>query len=105
MKPIYKFVLDEETGKITVDELTDYDKVNEKWVTKSYYRYKRNNLFYYIYDADLDKFKHGHVYSFNPDIEHAKEIIVEAIGQKLAKAQADVTRWAKVFMEIHTEIK
>lgn len=41
MKPLYKFVLDEETGKILVQEITEYD--SGKWLSNTgYLEYKEN---------------------------------------------------------------
>lgn len=104
MEPLYKFILDEETGEIRVQKITDYE--DGKWTDREkYWRFKKSGSYMYCYAKDLDRFKSSHVYSFNPDINHAKDIIVEAIGQKVAKAQAEVERWARVFKEIHIEEK
>lgn len=102
MKPLYRFTLNKETGKINVQVITEYD--SGKWLSNTgYLKYKENGIWKYCYTDKMDKFLSGHVYSFNPDPTHAKDIIVEAIGQKLAKAQKEVERWAKVFKEIHIE--
>ena len=104
MNPLYKFVLDEETYKISVQEITDYE--DGKWTDRNkYWRYKKSGSYMYCYAKDLDKFKNFHVYSFNPDINHAKDIMIEAISQRLIKAQTEVEKWAKAFKEIHIEEK
>ena len=53
-----------------------------------------------IHGIQID-LKNHHVYSFNPDIKQAKDIMIEAISQRLIKAQTEVERWAKAFKEIH----
>lgn len=100
MQPLYRFTLDKDTFKISVIEVTDYEE--GKWTTREkYWKYKVSGTWHYCYTRDIDRFKNCHVYSFNPDISHAKDIMIEAIGQKLIKAQTEVERWAKAFKEIH----
>lgn len=99
MEPLYRFTLDKDTFKISVKEITDYEE--GKWTNRDkYWRYK-TDCWHYCYTRDIDRFKNYHVHSFNPDINHAKDIMIEAISQRLIKAQTEVERWAKAFKEIH----
>jgi len=96
MKPLYKFILDEETGNIEKVEIADYEE--GRWVSnKLYWRYKYNSTTYYCYNSDLDKFKNGHVYSFNPSIVDARLIIADAVHDKAVKAEKEAKRWHKVY--------
>lgn len=96
MSPIYKFILDEETGKITVQELTEYTE--SKWANKErYWRYRGPGCWMYIYESKLDRYLSGHVYSFNPDITHARKIILESVSAKASKAFKEYKRWSKVY--------
>ena len=95
MKPIYKFVLDEETGNITVYEITDYTE--SKWSNKErWWRYRGPGCWMYIYESKLDRYLSGHVYSFNPDITHARKIILESVSAKASKAFKEYKRWSEV---------
>lgn len=104
MAPLYKFILDETTGKITVQEINEYGE--GKYTNREkYYSLKINGQTYYCYEKDIDRFKSGHVYSFNSDIEHAKTIIWKAITQKYDKAYSEANRWKKVMISINKEWK
>ena len=50
----------------------------------------------YIYESKLDRYLSGHVYSFNPDIEHAKKIILDSVNAKASKAFKEYERWSEV---------
>ena len=99
MRPIFKYTLDEKTGQINVLTITDYEeKVSHPYSAfpnGRYWRYKRGTLFY-VYERDLDKFKSGHVYTFNNSINHARQIIYDAIEAKYRKSYSEVDRWRKV---------
>ena len=102
MKPIYKFVLDEETGKINVQELTEYTECN--WSNKErYWRYRGPGCWMYIYESKLDRYLSGHVYSFNPDTEHAKKIILDSVSAKASKAFKEYKRWSEVQSKLEDE--
>lgn len=99
MKPLYKFILDEDTGKIFVREITEYD--SGKWLSDiGYLRYKENRCWKYCYTDKIDKFLSGHVYSFDPDILHAKSIITNNVKMRRAKAKREYERWNDVFEKL-----
>lgn len=99
MKPLYKFVLDEEIGKILAQEITEYD--SGKWLSNiGYLRYKENGIWKYCYTNKMDKFLSGHVYSFNPDILYAKSIIMNNVKIRRAKAKREYERWNDVFEKL-----
>jgi len=99
MKPLYKFILDEDTGKIFAREITEYD--SGKWLADTgYLRYKENGFRKYVYLDKMDKYLSGHVYSFNPDILHAKSIIMNNVKIRRAKAKREYERWNGVFEKL-----
>ena len=97
MKTLYKFILDTDTGKISVQEITDYDYEEGYWINrKKYWRYKSGS-WYYCYENDLDRYKCGHVYSFNPDFDHAYEIIIHELKSRADKAKAEYEKYEKLY--------
>ena len=81
-KTLYKFVLDKETGTISTVKITKY-KYQKYTNNREFLRYCKNSTEYYCYlPTDLDNFKSGRVYSFNPDEEHASQIIIQALQDK-----------------------
>lgn len=96
MNPLYKFTLDESTGKISVQEITEYTE--GKWTNRrTYWRYKGKSCWMYIYEEKLDKYLNGHVYSFNSSIVDARLIIADAIYARAEKAKREAKRWSKVY--------
>lgn len=95
MKPIYRFTLDEATGVITRTEIAQYEE--RHWNNKeTYYKYKDRNGVKYIQSYQIDKFKSGRVYTFNPDENHAKQIIKAELLARKDKAQKELERWQAV---------
>ncbi len=81
-KTLYKFVLDKETGTISTVEVTKY-KYQQYSDGREFLRYGTKSTTYYCYLAtDLDTFKSGRVYSFNPDVEHARQIMIQTLQKK-----------------------
>lgn len=99
MDSIYKFTLIEDTGEIVKTEISQYER--KCWSNKDvYYRYKGKSGLMYIYERQLDQFKSGRVYTFNPDENHAEQIIkVELLARK-DKAQKELERWQAVLEKI-----
>lgn len=100
MKPLYYFKIDEKTGKITCQEITKYEE--GRWTSnKMYYRWKGNSgASMYAYTNDLDRFKDWHVYTFNPDYDHAYEIIYDGLQEKLLAAEKTYKRFQRVFDKV-----
>ncbi len=96
MNPLYRFDFDEETGDITRLQIDEYTL--QEWSTgNQFYRFKIKQSIKNCYiKRDLETYKSGRVYSFNPDIEHAKEIIKERISIKRIKAHEDYLRYTEI---------
>lgn len=100
MQPLYRFKLDEETGEITRLEITDYDLF--RWSNgEEYYRWQILSNGHYCYiKKDMDRYKSKRLYSFNPDIEHAREIIKQAINEKRCAAHEEYLRNTELIEKI-----
>ena len=95
MDSIYKFTLIEDTGEIVKTEISQYER--KCWSNNDvYYRYKGNCGVMYIYERQLDQFKSGRVYTFNPDENHAEQIIKAELLARKDKAQKELERWQTV---------
>lgn len=82
-KTLYKFVLDKETGTISTVEITKYKYQQYSSNGREFLRYGIKSASYYCYLAtDLDAFKSGRVYSFNPNVEHARQIMIQTLQKK-----------------------
>lgn len=105
MSPLYKFSLNEETGKIVVQEIADYTERSSSYSShgKRYWIYKGIGCWMYVYESKLDRYLSGHVYSFNPDITHARKIILESVSAKASKAFKEYKRWSKVKSKMEVE--
>ena len=99
LKPIYKFTLDKETGCVDVLKVTDYELINTGLYAspiKHYYKYKCNGLVYYVYLRDFDRFKHNHVYSFNPNKDSALIIMIDAMQASMDNAMKEHDKWQDI---------
>lgn len=96
---LYHFQLNEETGEVIRREITTYEA--GVWTSqKMYWRYRYHGTMYYCYQSDLDRFKNGHVYSFDDSIPHARSIILTEIKKRRAKAKREYDRWDDVFKKL-----
>lgn len=95
MKPLYRFRLDENTGKIHVHEITDYEEGRWSGYTRNdlYWKYKDKGVMKYCYTNKLDRFVSGQVYSFDSSLDHAYEIIHKELLSKRDKAYKEYCKY------------
>ena len=102
MDSIYKFTLIEDTGEIVKTKISQYER--KCWSPKDvYYRYKGKSGVMHIYERQLDQFKNGRVYTFNPDENHAKQIIKAELLARKDTAQKELERWQAVLEKLEPE--
>lgn len=97
MNPLYRFDFDEETGNVNRVQIDSYSQ--KRWSTgEEFYRYEeiRGNVKHCYLKSDIDRYKSGRLYSFDPDMEHAKEIIKHTLNVKRAKAHDDYLRYTEI---------
>lgn len=98
-KPLlYRFKFDEESGTIKSEAIEDYKEVI--WYDKKEYRYKLLGSVRVVKDWNIDKYIHEQVHSFNPDIDHARRIILDAIEAKYCKAYKDQSKYKKILRKL-----
>ena len=104
MQPLYRFKLDEETGEITRLEITDY--ALSHWNNgEQYYRWQiMSNVHYCYLKKDMDRYKCKRLYTFNPDFEHAREIIKQFISEKRCAAHEEYLRNTELIEKIERAV-
>jgi len=96
-KPLYRFRLNTEDGSIEVKEITEY----VEW--PSCYRYRGSGQYNYARKKHIDKMYCNGVYSFDPDPDHAKEIIIAALSEKAADLYAQYKHINNLLYELKGE--
>lgn len=104
MQPLYRFKLNYETGEVTRLEITEYDLC--QWANgEQYYRWQiMSNVHYCYIKRDLDKFKSKRLYSFNPDMENAREVIKQFISEKRCAAHEEYLRTTELIEKIERAV-
>lgn len=103
-KTLYKFVLDIETGTISTVKITNY-KYQQYANGREFLRYCKNSTSYYCYlKTDLDTFKSGRVYSFSPDGERAKQIMIQALQDKYKVALDSCTKFQEILKRMGEDV-
>ena len=98
-KPIlYRFKFNEENGKLESEAIKDYKEVI--WYDKKEYRYKLLGSVRVVKAGNIDKYTHEQVHSFNPNIDHARRIILDAIKAKYCKACEDQSKYIKILSKL-----
>jgi len=97
MKPLYRFSLNIDTGEIKRNVIKDYDFIeNRPWTSgykeESYYRFRLNGTYFYAYIKDFDHYVNRRVYSWNDDIESAKQIIAKSLLDNIEQLEAKARR-------------
>lgn len=103
MKSLYKYILDEDTGNITVREITEYRVKENEFTHRKTYIHKDRYGTVYTREESFDQLKHNIVYSFDSDILHAKSIIMNNVKIRRAKAKREYERWNGVFEKLRRD--
>lgn len=99
-KPIlYRFKFNEESGELDAEAIEDYREV--VWYDKREYRYKLLGTIRVVRANNIDKYIYEQVHSFNPDINHAKQIIKNSMTVKYLKASEDAERYRKILEKLN----
>ncbi len=93
-RQLYCFKYNEETGEITRIEIPEYTLETHYWTGKKTYCFdkpKINKSYSHetIAEGKLDRYVTGKVFTFNPNIQYAKRIILETLTAKYYKAEAE----------------
>ena len=94
MKPLYRFRPLEDGKIVEVVEVKEYeDRAN-------WYRMTVNHNLMYIDKDKLDTLKNGRVWSFNPDPEHARQIMIADVQARKQKAYEEYLKWDKLVVNL-----
>ena len=101
---LYCYRLDEVTGVISSFEILE----SEWSIREHFHNHDRDefvfwknlgtgaNYSYSVQRRTLDKYISNKVYTFDPDPQHAQNIIEEALSAKLKKARLEVKKYTKI---------
>lgn len=98
MTPLYRFQLDEDTGRITRTVIEDYHISHPSLYVPNrvHYLYVTRGIRHDIHGENIDKFVNWQVYSFSESIENAKNIMLANLKARYKQAISDTKRFATV---------
>ena len=102
MKPLYCFILDEKTGKITRHIIEKYQEYHPSAFvpTRLIYSFKDG---YYRHDLNarnIDKCVNWRYYTFEDNMDKAKEAFTFELRMKIIKAKQDYLRYSNAYEKI-----
>ncbi len=111
MKPLYCFIMDEETGIISKHEIPEYRTLGERsdhrgrmFIFKSdFYKGKRDE--YDVYENDFNKVFHGKIITFNPSYEDALSMFDEYLFEKKEAARKEAEKYEVQYERIRQNMK
>ena len=89
MKPLYRFKLND-NGQIETRVIDTYEE------TGAFFVYKFNSVTHWVSKHNLYSVFHNQVYTFNPDIDRAKEIMYDTFMKKAKHAYDEYEKYAKL---------
>lgn len=98
-KPLYCFKLYETSGKVTTTVIRDYTPKNTGDRKTYIYRDSITHVKHYVYKSNLDKVVHNKMYTFDPDVNRALNIIENYLSGKYMKAKSEYMRCSHALME------
>lgn len=107
---LYCYKVDEVTGQITQYEIKDYEfhksvfgsKNHDTWSFRGIIS-KDCNYRYCIERFKMDRYVSQKVFTFNPSIEYAHNIIKKTINGKIIKAQYEEKKYKELLGKIGAE--
>lgn len=94
---LYRFSLDPDTVKIVRQEIPEWYIVTRGYLRKTVYRYKLNRRIYETKADNIDTYSYNSVHSFNPDIEHARQIMLEYFKAEAVKATIKLNKYNQMY--------
>jgi len=91
MDTLYRFRLDTETGKVEKLVITEYHLVRPGSRDEAY-RYRGKSVTNYVKLSNLDRMFCNQVYTFNPSEQHAIEIMMQELTDKIDDIQSQLDR-------------
>lgn len=97
MKPLYRYTLNQETGKVEKEVIREYVFIENThfsygYKNQSYYRHKQLGSYRYAYMDDFDKYKNNRVYSWSDDLENVRYIIARSLQDRIESLEQQTLR-------------
>ena len=101
MKPLYRYTLNQETGKVEKEVIREYVFIENThfssgYKNQSYYRHKQLGSYRYAYMDDFDKYKNNRVYSWSGDLENVRYIIARSLQDRIESLEEQTLRSKKL---------
>lgn len=87
-RPIYRFVYDPDSGKITRDTITDYESC---WGGKRI-QFRDGNTVKRVFLKDFGYFAHGRMFTFEGDFTIARITAIKDLNERLKRYEANAER-------------
>lgn len=88
MKTLYRFRLNPD-GSIETQTIDDY---TEAFTNKTHYKWQGKSCVCWVKKTNLDKMFCNAVYTFNPDVNYARNIIINALNDKASNLQKELDK-------------
>ena len=90
-QPIYRFRLNRSRNKIQVTKYDDWEIKSNRWGYIFYVCYTENRKHRTSFGiTQLDKMFNNTVYSHNPDIMYARDIMIEALNLRVENLKKEI---------------
>lgn len=105
MDTLYCFKYDTETSELTKIEIPGYKIITNKYTDRKTYCFEKPKInksdsHYQIPEAKLDRFVNDKLFTFNPDVENAKNIIYNTLMDKMDKAYDEYCKYVEMIGDI-----
>ena len=85
MEPLYRFKLND-NGQIETRVIDTYEE------TGAFFVYKLNSVTHWVSKRNLCSVFHNQVYTFNPDVNYARKIILKTLNDKADTLQRELDK-------------
>lgn len=98
METLYCFKYDKENGKLTKIEIPEYKIITNRFTDRKNYCFEKPKInksysHYEIPEEKLDRFVSDKLFTFNPDVQRVKRIILNTICCKRDKTKAEYHKY------------
>ena len=99
--PLYCFRLDPETGELTRYEVWNYYTVTNFYSNKKAYKFRGQigaNTYdkYTVKFEDLNRFAWFKLFTFDPDMDKARQLILADLDERIETAYREAHKWFSV---------
>ena len=106
METLYCFKYDKENGKLTKIEIPEYKIITNRFTDRKKYCFEKPKInksysHYEIPEEKFDRFVSDKLFTFNPDVENAKQIIYSTLEYKRDRAELEYHKYQEELNKIN----